>query len=293
MIEMRDVTKRFSTGVTAVDHLSFSVPRGEVCGMLGPNGAGKTTSLRVLLGLVRPTSGSVALPDLKRVGVMIEQAAFVPYLTGQQNLRLWWKSGGAKWPAPGLDLALDIAGLGPAIDRPVKTYSLGMHQRLGLARALLNQPDVLILDEPTIGLDPQEMRSVRALLRRVAGEGVTVLLSSHLLVEVEEVCTQVVVMDRGKLVAEGTVAELVSRGGQTVYLEVDNVDAASGVLSGVAGVRVVSPSGVGIAVEVDGIARSQLVAALVHAGIGVETVTARRRLEDAFMGILGEETMRQ
>jgi ABC-2 type transport system ATP-binding protein len=293
MIAMRDVTKRFSTGVVAVDHLSFSVERGEVCGMLGPNGAGKTTSLRVLLGLVRPTSGSVALPDMRRVGVMIEQAAFVPYLTGEQNLRLWWKSGGGHWPAPGLDLALDIAGLGPAVERPVKTYSLGMHQRLGLARALLNQPEVLILDEPTIGLDPQEMRSVRALLRRVANEGVTVLLSSHLLAEVEEVCTQVVVMDRGKLVAEGTVAELVSRGGQTVYFEVDNVAAAQSVLADVAGVRAANPSGVGLSVEVDGVARSQLVAALVHVGIAVETVTATRRLEDAFMGILGEETMRQ
>jgi ABC-2 type transport system ATP-binding protein len=293
MIAMRDVTKRFSTGVIAVDHLSFSVERGEVCGLLGPNGAGKTTSLRVLLGLVRPTSGSVVLPDLRRVGVMIEQAAFVPYLTGQQNLRLWWKSGGGRWPAPGLDLALDIAGLGPAVDRPVKTYSLGMHQRLGLARALLNQPEVLILDEPTIGLDPQEMRSVRALLRRVAGEGATVLLSSHLLAEVEEVCTQVVVMDRGKHVAEGTVAELVSRGGQTVYFEVGDVRAAQSVLAGVGGVRAVNPSGAGLAVEVDGIARSELVAALVHAGIAVETVTATRRLEDAFMGILGEETMRQ
>jgi ABC-2 type transport system ATP-binding protein len=293
MIAMRDVTKRFSTGVTAVDQLSFSVARGEVCGMLGPNGAGKTTSLRVLLGLVRPTSGSVALPDLRRVGVMIEQAAFVPYLSGRQNLRLWWKSGGGRWPAPGLDLALDIAGLGPAVDRPVKTYSLGMHQRLGLARALLNQPEVLILDEPTIGLDPQEMRSVRALLRRVANEGATVLLSSHLLAEVEEVCTQVVVMDRGKLVAEGTVAELVSRGGQTMYLEVDNVGAAQSLLAGAAGVRAVNPSGVGLAVEIDGVARSQLVAALVHGGIAVETVTATRRLEDAFMGILGEETMRQ
>jgi ABC-2 type transport system ATP-binding protein len=264
-----------------------------VCGLLGPNGAGKTTSLRVLLGLVRPTSGSVALPSLERVGVMIEQAAFVPYLSGRQNLRLWWKSGGGRWPAPGLDLALDIAGLGPAVDRPVKTYSLGMHQRLGLARALLNQPEVLILDEPTIGLDPQEMRSVRALLRHVANEGATVLLSSHLLAEVEEVCTQVVVMDRGKLVAEGTVAELVSRGGQTVYLEVDNVGLAQSLLAGVAGVRAVNPSGVGLAVEVDGVARSQLVAALVHGGIAVETVTATRRLEDAFMGILGEETMRQ
>jgi ABC-2 type transport system ATP-binding protein len=302
VIAVQDLTKRFSTGVIAVDHLSFSVAPGEVCGLLGPNGAGKTTTLRILLGLVRPSAGSVELlgarvtsstPELARVGVMIEQAAFVPYLSGRVNLRLWWESGGGRWPAPGLDLALDLAGLGPAVDRAVRTYSLGMHQRLGLARALLNEPTVLVLDEPTIGLDPQEMRSVRALLRSVANEGVTVLLSSHLLAEVEEVCSHVVVMDRGRLVASGTVAELVSRTGQTVYIEVDDVNAARAVLQSVGGLGAITQSPPGLAIEINGASRSEIVAALVHAGVGVETVMARHRLEDAFMDLLGEDTMRQ
>jgi ABC-2 type transport system ATP-binding protein len=175
----------------------------------------------------------------------------------------------------------------------VRTYSLGMHQRLGLARALLNQPTVLVLDEPTIGLDPQEMRSVRALLRSVAGEGVTVLLSSHLLAEVEEVCSHVVVMDRGRLVASGTVAELVNRAGQTLYVEVDDPAAAQAALVAIPGVGAITVSGPGLAIEISGASRSQIVAALVHAGVGVETVMARHRLEDAFVDLLGEETMRQ
>ena len=161
-----------------------------------------------------------------------------------------------------------------------------MKQRLGLARALMSNPDVLLLDEPTIGLDPQEMRSVRGLLRAVAEIGVTVLLSSHLLVEVEEVCTDVVVMDRGRLVAQGTVASLTSSVIGTAYLEVDDVDAARRVLSTMPGVRDVTDAPPGIAVELDGVGRAQLVAALVHAGVGVETVTQRHRLEDAFLGLL-------
>jgi ABC-2 type transport system ATP-binding protein len=302
VISIAALTKRFASDVLAVDDLTFGVEQGQVCGVLGPNGAGKTTTLRVLLGLVRPTSGSVSIfgtritpsaPVLARVGTMIEQAAFVPYLSGMRNLRLWWEAAGTRWPPPGLDRALDIAGLGPAINRKVKTYSLGMHQRLGVARALLGNPDVLVLDEPTVGLDPQEMRSIRRLLKDMGREGVTVLLSSHLLVEVEEVCSYVIVMDRGRLIAEGTVAELTSAGGRTAYLEVDDVDAARRVLSTVPGVRSVADAPPGLAIDLDGISRASLVAALVHAGVAVETVMQRHRLEDAFVGLVGEETMRQ
>jgi ABC-2 type transport system ATP-binding protein len=302
VISVDALTKEFPAGVRAVDDLSFTVESGQVCGMLGPNGAGKTTTLRILLGLVRPTAGSTALfgvrvkpstPALARVGTMIEQAAFVPYLTGRRNLMLWWTATGASWPPPGLDRALEIAGLGPAIDRRVQTYSLGMHQRLGLARSLLNDPELLILDEPTVGLDPQEMRSVRALLQDVARSGSTVLLSSHLLAEVEEVCTHAVVMDRGRLVASGTVASLMQAAGTTAYLEVSDVDAAKRLLSDVRGVRSLVDAPPGLALDLDGVQRSEIVAALVRAGIGVETVMQRHRLEDVFVGLVGEETMRQ
>jgi ABC-2 type transport system ATP-binding protein len=220
---------------------------------------------------------------------MIEHAAFAPYLTGRTNLRLYWEAGGEDFADADLDTALAVADLGTALDRKVKTYSQGMRQRLGVARALLGRPDVLILDEPTNGLDPGEMREIRDLLRRVSERGVTVLLSSHLLSEVEQICHQVVVMDHGRLVAAGTVAALTAST-KSAYLEVDDVAAATAVLLALPGVRAVNPESPGLAVELDGAARPALVAALVHAGIGVETVTSRHRLEDAFLGLLGEES---
>ena len=280
----------------AVDGLDFSVGQGDVCGLLGPNGAGKTTSLRVLVGLVFADAGEARLlgqrvtpgaTDLNRVGIMIEESAFVPYLSGEKNLRLWWEAGGARWADADVETALSVAGLGDAIGRKVKTYSQGMKQRLGIARALLSRPDVLVLDEPTSGLDPGEMREVRQLLRRVSEQGATVLLSSHLLSEVEQVCTHAVVMDKGKLVAAGPVQELIGASG-SVYLEVSNARRAMSTLKKLKGVRRVVPEPPGLAVELEGIKRSDLVAALVHAGIGVETVTARHQLEDAFLGMVGE-----
>jgi len=295
VIAVDGLTKRFGP-VLAVDDLDFSVGQGDVCGLLGPNGAGKTTSLRVLVGLVFADAGEARLfgqrvtpgdTDLERVGIMIEESAFVPYLSGATNLRLWWEGGGARWADADVETALSVAGLGDAIDRKVKTYSQGMKQRLGLARALLSRPDVLVLDEPTSGLDPGEMREVRQLLRRVSEQGATVLLSSHLLSEVEQVCTHAVVMDKGKLVAAGAVQELIGSSG-SVYLEVSNVRRATSTLKKLKGVRRVVPEPPGLAVELDGIQRSDLVAALVHAGVGVETVTARHQLEDAFLGMVGE-----
>jgi len=183
--------------------------------------------------------------------------------------------------------------LGPNGAGKTTTYSLGMHQRLGLARALLSNPDLLILDEPTVGLDPQEMRSVRHLLRDVADEGATVLLSSHLLAEVEEVCTDLVVMDRGRLVAAGLVADFVRRGAATAYFEVDDIDAAKRVLSALPGVRAVADAPPGLSADLNGESRAAAVAALVHAGVGVQTVTQHERLEDVFVGLVGEETQRQ
>jgi len=295
VITVAGLTKRFGP-VLAVDGLDLSVAHGEVCGLLGPNGAGKTTTLRMLVGLVFPDAGEARLfghkvrpgdEALRRVGVMIEESAFVPYLTGIINLRLWWEAGGARWADADAETALAVADLGDAIRRKVKTYSQGMKQRLGIARALLSRPEVLVLDEPTSGLDPGEMREVRQLLRRVSEQGTTVLLSSHLLGEVEQVCTNAVVMDKGKLVASGAVADLIGAGG-SVYLEVTSVRRATSTLKKLDGVRRVVPEPPGLAVELDGITRSEVVAALVHAGVGVETVTTRHQLEDAFLGLVGE-----
>ncbi|HZR14863.1 MAG TPA: ABC transporter ATP-binding protein [Acidimicrobiia bacterium] len=300
VVEVQSLSKRFDQNVLAVDDLTFTVERGDVCGLLGPNGAGKTTTLRMLLGLIRPTGGGTRVfgeaivPSarvLARVGAMIEQAAFVPYLTGLTNLRLHWEAGGGDFEKADVEGALAVAALGDAIHRKVRTYSQGMRQRLGLARALLGQPELLVLDEPTNGLDPQEMRAVRGLLRRVADGGTTVLLSSHLLSEVEQVCTTAVVMDRGRLVASGTVADLM-QAAVSAYLEVDDGERAARVLREVPGVEGVAPEPPGLSVAMDGVERWQLVDALVHAGVKVTTVTSRHRLEDAFLGLLGEETER-
>jgi ABC-2 type transport system ATP-binding protein len=298
VVRVAGLVKQYGENVLAVDDLSFDVERGQVCGLLGPNGAGKTTCLRILLGLVRPTRGQASLfgepigfgaPALARVGALIETAAFVPHLSGMRNLELWWKAGGAPLADADFDDALAIADLGDAVHRKVKTYSQGMRQRLGLARVLLGRPELLVLDEPTNGLDPGEMREVRLLVRRLAAAGRTVLFSSHVLGEVEQVCTHAVVMDRGRLVAAGEVAALIGEAG-SVYLEVDDANRAQRLLEALPTVRSVTPEEPGLAVSLAGSARrADLVKALVEAGVGVETVSARRRLEDAFLGLVEAE----
>ncbi len=293
-IVIEDLTKRYASDVLAVDHLDLIVERGSVFGLLGPNGAGKTTTMRMLVGLIRPTSGRVCIFDevikpgtaiLRRVGVLVEGPGFVPHLSGRENLKLFWRAGQAPMSDANLDEALDVADLGHAADRKYKTYSHGMRQRLGLAQALLGNPDLLILDEPTDGLDPQQMRATREVLRRVAANGTTVLVSSHLLGEVEQVCDHVAVMDKGRLIAVGAVSDLMDAT-TTVYVEVDDIPRAQWVLDALGGIGKVLPEGGGLAVELDGIERKVLVAALVEAGIGVETITARHQLEDVFIGLL-------
>ena len=293
-IVIEDLTKRYDSDVLAVDHLDLSVESGSVFGLLGPNGAGKTTTMRMLVGLIHPTSGRVRLfgemvkpgaAVLHRVGVLVEGPGFVPHLSGRDNLELFWKAGRGSMSDANLDQALDIADLGDAANRKYKTYSHGMRQRLGLAQALLGNPDLLVLDEPTDGLDPQQMRQTRGVLRRAAARGTTVLVSSHLLSEVEQVCDHAAVMDKGRLVAVGAVSDLLAAT-TSVYLEVDDVPRAKRVLDAVRRIRKVASEGQGLSLELDGIERREVVATLVGAGIGVETITARHQLEDAFIGLL-------
>jgi ABC-2 type transport system ATP-binding protein len=293
VISVDGLWKEFGA-VRAVEDFSFTVRRGEVCGLLGPNGAGKTTTLRILMGLERATRGGVRLfgrpvrpscPELARVGAMVEQAAFVPHLTGRTNLRLWWEAAGTPFSAADLDGALHVAALGDAIDRKVRTYSQGMKQRLGFARLLLARPEVLVVDEPTNGLDPGEIREIRELIVRLASRGATVLLSSHHLSEVEQTCTSVIVMNHGRLVASGTVAEIVGAGG-SVYVEVDDRERARALLAGVPGVERVEPQGDGLVLELRSGRRSDLAAVLTGAGLRLETLMARQGLEDAFLHLL-------
>jgi ABC-type multidrug transport system ATPase subunit len=250
-IETRALTKRFGQQV-AVDAIDLAVPTGSVFGFLGPNGSGKTTSIRVMLGLAAATSGEVAvlgesMPGrlarvLPQVGALVEGPAFYPFLSGAANLRRLDSAdrmAGGNSRRARVDRALDRVGLSNAAGKKVSAYSLGMKQRLGIANALLMPRRLLVLDEPTNGLDPQGTREVRALVRSLAGEGTTVFVSSHLLAEVEHMCTHAAIMSAGRLVAQGTLDEL--RAGES-RVRVRTPDAASAV-------RVLAAAGLAAAPE--------------------------------------------
>ena len=219
VIRTDGLTKRYGE-ILAVDGLSMEVPRGRIFGLLGPNGSGKTTTMGMLLGLVRPTSGSFTLfgsnsphvESLRRLGAIVETPAFYPYLSGRDNLAYFQGIGGRS-DAAELDDLLEKVGLADRADSRFRTYSLGMKQRLGLAYALLGDPELLFLDEPTNGMDPAGMAEVRDLIRSLGTGGRTVLLSSHLLHEVEQVCDSVAILSKGRLIAQGDVEDLVRPGG--------------------------------------------------------------------------------
>ena len=217
-IAIENLVKQFKNGPRAVNDITYQIPRGEVVGLLGPNGAGKTTTMRMIMGLIMPTEGSAYVfgervqpgaPVLSRIGSLIEGAGFLPHLTGRDNLALYWKASGRSGVV-NLDEVLDIADLGTAIDRKVRTYSQGMRQRLGIAQAMLGMPDILMLDEPTNGLDPPQIKAMRDVLHKYSATGRTVIVSSHLLSEVEQTCSYVIVMHRGKLITSGNVIELLA-----------------------------------------------------------------------------------
>ncbi|HEV2779364.1 MAG TPA: alpha/beta fold hydrolase [Actinophytocola sp.] len=294
---IENLSKSYPGGVTAVDNLSFRVERGQVLGLLGPNGAGKTTTLRMLMGLVLPTGGTMRVfghkvypgaPVLSRIGSFVEGPGFLPHLSGQANLELYWAATGRPAEQAHFHEALEIAGLGDAVHRRVKTYSQGMRQRLAIAQSMLGLPDLLVLDEPTNGLDPPQIHQMREVLRRYAATGRTVLVSSHLLAEVEQTCDHVVVMHRGRLVAAGAVDVIVAGGGEVTF-RVDDPRAAAEVLGAVDGVTDVVVDGDAVHANLDGMPRSHALSALVRAGVGVEQAGPRRRLEDAFLQLVGEE----
>jgi ABC-2 type transport system ATP-binding protein len=295
---VRGLRKEYGDGFVAVESVDFTVQRGQVVGLLGPNGAGKTTSLRVLMGMTRPTKGEVLIfghelrpgaDVLRRVGALVEGPGFLPHLSGVDNLRLYWRSTGRPDAQARFEEALEIAGLGTAIDRKVRTYSHGMKQRLAIAQAMLGMPELLVLDEPTDGLDPPQIAEMRKVLRDYATDGRAVLVSSHLLAEVEQTCTHVVVMHKGTVVANGPVDDIVGDS-PVARIDVSDVEAARAVLGGLPGVREMAPDGTGLVVDLDGTARTEVVAALVNAGVGVDRVVPRRRLEDAFLALVGGDT---
>jgi lantibiotic transport system ATP-binding protein len=299
-VSSQDLTKRFRGGQVAVDRLNLAVPRGSVYGFLGPNGSGKTTTIRMLLGLVFPTAGSHRLlgepfPDratqvLPRVGALVEGPAFHPYLSGRANLVRLDAADRLADPRTcrhRVDHALDRVGLLAAAGKRYRNYSLGMRQRLGIAAALLKPRELLLLDEPTNGLDPQGTREVRHLVAELGREGVTVLLSSHLLAEVEQICTHVGVMSVGRLVWQGALNELAEQQRARVRVDTTQPAAAAAVLRRLGMAEVMVDSAVtgllGAAEPED------LVAALVRARVGVRGFTVEKPgLEDVFVGLTGE-----
>src|SRR5947209_10951393 len=231
-VETHGLGKRYATGVLAVNNLDLRVRTGEVYGFLGPNGAGKTTTLRMLSGLLRPTSGSATVAggvpgspgSLARMGAMVETPAFYPYLSGRDNLRVVARY--AAVPTSRIEPVLRQVDMTDRAHHKFRTYSTGMKQRLGVAAALLKEPQLLILDEPTSGLDPQGTVEMRELIKELRRGGRTVLLSSHLLNEVELTCDRVGVITSGRLVAEGTIEEMRSRGGQALLIRATPLDQA-------------------------------------------------------------------
>jgi ABC-2 type transport system ATP-binding protein len=290
-VKARGLVKRYDD-VLAVDHIDLNVRAGDVYGFLGPNGAGKTTTLRMALGLITPTEGTVELfgrdplrqgaRALQGVAGFVESPRFYPYMTGRKNLELLAALDG-DGAAARIDEVLDVVDLAPRARHRVGGYSHGMRQRLGIAAALLRRPRLLILDEPATGLDPAGMRDMRLLIRRLAGEGITVLLSSHQLPEVQELCDRVAIVDSGRVVYEGALADLRRQGGAGYELHTTDDTHALEVARGQPGIEHAHGGVHGLLFQADEHSVGALSLALGRSGIGILTLTPElATLEDLF-----------
>ena len=294
LIETSGLTKRYGSRITAVADLDLTVRRGEVYGFLGPNGAGKTTTLRMLLGLIRPTSGTAQVlgrepgdpASLRRIGALVESPAFYPYLSGRDNLHAMASYAGVSWAE--VDEALETVELTGWSDDKVKKYSLGMKQRLGVAAALLKDPELLILDEPTNGLDPRGMADVRGIIRKVGQSGKTVLLSSHLLGEVEQICDQVGIVREGRMISEAPVEEL--RGREGLIIRVEPLEEALRTAQTLPGVEKAWMDDGKLRLLTDPGRAAEINAGLVRAALQVsELRPVERSLEEVFLQLTAEK----
>ena len=300
-ISSAGLTKRFRGGQVAVDHVDLAVPDGAVYGFLGPNGSGKTTTIRMLLGLAYPTSGTaellgIPMPGgttqvLSRVGSLVEGPAFFPFLSGWENLARCDAADSTADPRTAKKRiweALERVGLTAAARKRYRNYSLGMKQRLAIAAGLLRPRDLIILDEPTNGLDPQGTREVRTLVRQIAADGITVFISSHLLAEVEQVCSHVGVMRSGQLVFQGSLPDLQHTRAARISVRTADVDAAATVFAKF-GLADPAPGDGVITADLGEAEPERVTAELVHAGVGVRGLTVETpSLEDLFVGLTGE-----
>ena len=295
VLQTHQLKKTFG-GLHAVEEVSLSVSRGLVYGFLGPNGAGKTTTIGMLLGLIHPTAGKISLfgepltpartHPLRRVGALVGAPALVPYLSARQNLELLARLSPGLPPNRVME-TLERVGLKEAASRKAGQFSTGMKQRLGLGMALLHAPELLILDEPTNGMDPSGMREIRTLLRELASQGVTVFLSSHLLHEVEQVCDRVAVLKRGRVVAEGEVKDLVGEQ-SVVRVRVASPLEAAALLHSLPGAAGIQPNGA--YVTVTGVSSQAVVGHLAAHGIlPSEVTTGRPDLESIYLELTNEE----
>ncbi len=279
----------------AVREANLLVHRGEIFGFLGPNGAGKSTTIRMLLTLIRPTTGRVEFFQknvlmhradvLSRLGGLVERADFYLYLSGRRNLESIAALGG-NISKKEIDEVLHLVGLAKRADDRVKTYSHGMKQRLGIAQALLRQPEFIVLDEPTTGLDPQGIKEVRELIGRLSAErGITVFLSSHLLSEIEQVATNMAVIHRGEIIVQGKVGELLNDGDTVVRLIARPMDYTKRVLARLSFVKRVVAQGDELQVTIGNTDSSLLSSMLMKSGIEIATITPLRSLEQYFLSI--------
>ena len=293
-VEARGLVKRYGE-IVAVDHVNLTVQRGDVFGYLGPNGAGKTTSLRMLLGLIRPTEGAVRLfgrdplidgaRALDGVAGFVEGPRFYPYLSGRRNLRLLADFDGGATPAK-IEEVLELVELADRGKDRVGGYSHGMKQRLGIAASLLRDPQLLLLDEPTTGLDPAGMRDMRTLVTRLAGEGITILLSSHVLAEVEELCNRVAIIRKGTIIYEGLLDELLRSASGGYRLHTTDDERARTILLALQGFERVSVVDDGLRLQCEETALAAATIALGRAGIGIlELVPHTATLEELFLGM--------
>ncbi len=290
-----NLTKRFKT-VTAVEDLNLRVSRGDIFGFLGPNGAGKSTAIRMILGLIRPTKGEIrlfgrSLEDhreglLRRIGALVEKPSFYAYLSARRNLEIFAALTNPHLDEDDIDRVFDIVALLDRADDKVKTYSHGMRQRLGVAQALLGNPEFIILDEPTSGLDPRGIKEIRSLIIRLAGQGFTVFLSSHILHEVEQMCGNMAIINRGRLVVQGKVMDLLNSEMDIYRVKVDRpAEAAELLIKRELGESVKTLSDC-VTLKIDERHIPALTKLLVESGFDIFSIEPSRSLEDYYLSLL-------